>query len=180
MFNLRFFPLGSHMSVDIWFRVVKKRALREKYPYRELFWSAFSRIRTEYGEILSVFNPNAEKCRPGELRIRTLFTQWWGLENWKRIYLKVWLMPRHWYFVGCFISLFKLMLSCLRLLRKIILNASSQNSFCENSRYYLMNKPCVLHLWKKDISHSSKNTSRENAPQNKIQTLKKIWIWTFG
>ena len=26
--------------------------LRKKYPYLELFWSAFSRIRTEYGEIL--------------------------------------------------------------------------------------------------------------------------------
>ena len=25
--------------------------LREKYPYSELFWSVFSRIRTEYGEI---------------------------------------------------------------------------------------------------------------------------------
>ena len=45
-----------------------------KYPYSELFWSAFSRIRTEYGEILSVsvFSPNAEKCGPEELRIRTL------------------------------------------------------------------------------------------------------------
>ena len=27
--------------------------LREKCPYSELFWSAFSRIRTEYGEIRS-------------------------------------------------------------------------------------------------------------------------------
>ena len=28
--------------------------LREKYPYSELFWSEFSRIRTEYGEIQSI------------------------------------------------------------------------------------------------------------------------------
>ena len=28
--------------------------LREKCPYLELFWSAFSRIRTEYGEILRI------------------------------------------------------------------------------------------------------------------------------
>ena len=28
--------------------------LREKSPYSELFWSAFSRIRTEYGEILCI------------------------------------------------------------------------------------------------------------------------------
>ena len=26
-------------------------SLRKKCPYSELFWSAFSRIRTEYGEI---------------------------------------------------------------------------------------------------------------------------------
>ena len=29
-------------------------ALREKSPYSELFWSAFSCIRTEYGEILRI------------------------------------------------------------------------------------------------------------------------------
>ena len=28
--------------------------LREKCPYSELFWSAFSRVRTEYGEIRSI------------------------------------------------------------------------------------------------------------------------------
>ena len=28
--------------------------LREKCPYSELFWSFFSRIRTEYGEILRI------------------------------------------------------------------------------------------------------------------------------
>ena len=36
-------------------------SLREKCPYSELFWSAFSRIRTEY---LSVFSTSAEKCGP--------------------------------------------------------------------------------------------------------------------
>ena len=28
--------------------------LRKKCPYSELFWSAFSRIQTEYGEVLSI------------------------------------------------------------------------------------------------------------------------------
>ena len=28
--------------------------LREKYPYLEFFWSVFSRIRTEFGEIQSI------------------------------------------------------------------------------------------------------------------------------
>ena len=34
--------------------------LCEKCQYSELFWSVFSRIRTEYGEILPVFSWNAE------------------------------------------------------------------------------------------------------------------------
>ena len=29
-------------------------SLRNKCPYSELFWSTFSRIRTEYGEILRI------------------------------------------------------------------------------------------------------------------------------
>ena len=32
----------------------QSHTLREKCPYSELFWSVFSRIRTEYGEIYSV------------------------------------------------------------------------------------------------------------------------------
>ena len=31
-----------------------KLTLCEKWPYSELFWSVFSRIRTEYGEILRI------------------------------------------------------------------------------------------------------------------------------
>ena len=31
-----------------------KNTLRKKYPYSELFWSVFSRIRTENGEIRSI------------------------------------------------------------------------------------------------------------------------------
>ena len=30
-------------------------ALREKCPYSELYWSVFSRIQTEYGEIPRIF-----------------------------------------------------------------------------------------------------------------------------
>ena len=59
----------------------------EKYPYAEYFWSVFSRIRSEYGEILrpylSKFCPNAERCWPGKLRIRSLFRQW----SWNHILL---------------------------------------------------------------------------------------------
>ena len=34
--------------------VMKYSTLRKKCPYWELFWSAFSRIRTKYGEIQSI------------------------------------------------------------------------------------------------------------------------------
>ena len=37
-------------------------SLREKYPYSELFWSAFFRIRTEYGERV--------QSEGGKMRIR--------------------------------------------------------------------------------------------------------------
>ena len=33
---------------------VPQATLRKKCPYSELFWSVFSRIRTEYGEILRI------------------------------------------------------------------------------------------------------------------------------
>ena len=53
-------------------------SLREKCLYSEFFWSVFSRIRTEYGEIQSIGNakcPNAGKYGPEKPRIRILFTQ---------------------------------------------------------------------------------------------------------
>ena len=40
-------------------------ALREKCPYSELFWSAFFRIRTEYGEILRIKPENADQNKCG-------------------------------------------------------------------------------------------------------------------
>ena len=36
------------------FILKKTTSLRKKCPYSELFWSAFSHIRTEYGEIRSI------------------------------------------------------------------------------------------------------------------------------
>ena len=50
---------------NIFFSLRLCYALHKKSPYSELFWSAFSRIWTEYGEIQnSVFSPNAGKCGP--------------------------------------------------------------------------------------------------------------------
>ena len=57
----------------------QKRAPREKCPCLELFWSAFSRIRTDYSVRIHsdwVFSPNWGKCGPEWLQIRAVFTQW--------------------------------------------------------------------------------------------------------
>ena len=50
--------------------------LRKKCPYSELFWSAFSRIRTEYRETTESFSPRIPRVslriKPecGKIRIR--------------------------------------------------------------------------------------------------------------
>ena len=53
---------------------------REKCPYSGLFWSVFSRIRTEYGEIPS---PNTGKYGAEQLRIRALveLTLWENISS---------------------------------------------------------------------------------------------------
>ena len=43
----------SYLFLLIIFNI--KEALRDKCPYSEFFWSLFSRIRTDYGEILRIF-----------------------------------------------------------------------------------------------------------------------------
>ena len=51
-------------------------SLRKKCLYSEFFWSVFSRIRTEHGEIRSISPYSVqmrEKYRPEKLRIQTLF-----------------------------------------------------------------------------------------------------------
>ena len=37
-----------------WLQYDRDFPLSKKWPYPELFWSVFSRIRTEYGEILRI------------------------------------------------------------------------------------------------------------------------------
>ena len=60
----------ERQQLGIKIKLTQSSPLREKCPYSELFWSPFSRIRTEYREILcispylSVFSPNAGKCGP--------------------------------------------------------------------------------------------------------------------
>ena len=48
-------------------------SLREKCMYSKFFWSVFSRIRTEYGEIRSI-SPYSVRLRE-KIWMRTLFTQ---------------------------------------------------------------------------------------------------------
>ena len=57
-----------HFHLRTPFLVTIFSILHEKCPYLEFFWSVFSHIRTEYGEIdtlyLFVFGPNAGKYGP--------------------------------------------------------------------------------------------------------------------
>ena len=46
--------VGSLCKKGVKTEIYRKITLRKKCPYSELFWSAFSRIRTEYGEILRI------------------------------------------------------------------------------------------------------------------------------
>ena len=48
------------------------QSLREKCPNKKFFWSVFSCIRTEYGDLLRIQKNTDQK----KLRIWTLFTQW--------------------------------------------------------------------------------------------------------
>ena len=76
--NYRWSTLLSHcimknFSQVFFFSRIFRLVLREKSPYSEFFWSVFSRIRIENGEIQST---NAEKYGLEEVQLRTLFTQW--------------------------------------------------------------------------------------------------------
>ena len=51
LFGFVFFYIDM-MTVPVFLLLTLK--LREKYPYPEFFWSVFSRIGTEYGEILLI------------------------------------------------------------------------------------------------------------------------------
>ena len=44
--------VAPHVVVAIWIAVTAMRALRRKWPYSEFFWSKFSRIWTEYENLL--------------------------------------------------------------------------------------------------------------------------------
>ena len=46
----------------IYIAVSYEPTLRENFPYSELFWAVFSRIRTEYGEILRI-SPHSVQMR---------------------------------------------------------------------------------------------------------------------
>ena len=57
------------------FHMVQSATLRENCPYSEFLWSVFSRIRTEYGEILGVSSYSVqmlENTDQKKLRIGTL------------------------------------------------------------------------------------------------------------
>ena len=52
--DVLFFLIDTKQRNTIQKCTIKSNTLREKCPYSELFWSAFSRIRNEYGEIFRI------------------------------------------------------------------------------------------------------------------------------
>ena len=69
--------------------VFQKPPLSEKCPYFKFFWSAFSRIWTEYQEMRSI-SPYSVRIRENtdqKLRIRTLFTHCIFKESWHYVFL---------------------------------------------------------------------------------------------
>ena len=103
---------GFHSCSDNW-----SVRLREKCPYSELFWSAFSRIRIEYGEILLISpysvgmqeNADQNNSEYGHflysansfLRVRikrTSFPEWWHSRRYSRCVFRMILqMMSKWY-----------------------------------------------------------------------------------
>ena len=63
------FTPGLNSAIDIIEQgvILKRRSLCKKCPYSELFWSTFSRIRTEYGEICRISRIQTES---GKIRTR--------------------------------------------------------------------------------------------------------------
>ena len=67
-----------HIERETLQEFLQRLPLRKKCSYLEFLWFVFSRIRADYGEILtylSVFSPNVGKYGPEKLRIRTLWTR---------------------------------------------------------------------------------------------------------
>ena len=69
--------LWSKVLLDFTMTQSERLTLRKKCPYSELFWSAripkFSRIRTEYGEILRI-SPYSVIMRENAGKMRTRIT----------------------------------------------------------------------------------------------------------
>ena len=58
----------------------------KSFQIQSFFWSVFSRIRTEYGEIQCfLFSPNTGKCRPEKkILVWTLLTEWYIHTNYSK------------------------------------------------------------------------------------------------
>ena len=97
-----------------------KVSLREKCPYLELFWSVFSRIRTEYreipvylriqsecGKIRTRITPNTDPFYAGSKSTnKTIITLWWR-ENWWTT-ITMWKVSKYGVFSGPYFPLFGL------------------------------------------------------------------------
>ena len=62
-----------------------RKTLRKKCPYSELFWSVFSRIRTEYGEIPRI-SPYSVQMRENTDRINSEYRHFSHSETYREIF----------------------------------------------------------------------------------------------
>ena len=84
------FKKGYMITNEATLKLRWKKALREKCPYLELFWSSFFRIWTQYEEVRLIFSPNTRKYGPEKLWIRSPFTQW-SVAYKKSVYICYWI-----------------------------------------------------------------------------------------
>ena len=77
---------------------------------------------------------------------------------------------KFWYFTGCFLCLWKLILSYLKPLWQFFLKISRNNSFCDNWQYHHINKLYCEIREKRNISHFLKE---KHAMRNSCFTLEK-------
>ena len=129
--------LSHHVNSD------NECTVRKKCPYSELFWSSFSRIWPKYGEYLSIFSPNAGKCRLVKLyeSFKNIILCWkkviWDYQAFKES------MPKA--FCETYPSMC-ISINYKKLFCQVLSNLSVQSSLFSH------NKHCVTNKWLAEMS----------------------------
>ena len=73
---------------------ILRSTLREKCPYSELFWSVFSRIRTEYGEMLRI-SPYSVRMRKNTDQNNSEYGHFCAVQILKYHSAEIWFLLHH-------------------------------------------------------------------------------------